>query len=252
MYIDVNVSHGTWPFQVFTINHINQLEQHLADHDIERALISHLGAVFNPDADHFNQLLFKQTSQNPLFVPIPVINPAMPGWKRHLLSYRDNFNPKAVKILPSYHLYSLQSPEVSNLATQLCSWDLPLLVHLRLEDERSQYRGLNFRGLATNEIIDFNLRFPALKIICLNAYLTEAMQIAEGTNPNVAMDISFAESGNSVDALTETIPPSRLFLGSHTPFLYTLHNIMKIKYSTREMDKLNPIARENARAWFEL
>ncbi len=252
MYIDVNVSSGLWPFQRFTVSSLNGLQQHLSERQIETALVSHLGAVFHADPRPFNEELFADSAGLSAIRPVPVINPGLPGWEREMECFHREQALPAVKLLPSYHLYSLESGEMARLAGRLLEWKLPLLLHLRLEDERGQYRGLNITGVPSSELIGLHQRFPDLAIVCLNAYLPEAIGIAAETGQNVSFDIAFTEHGNTVDFLTEVIPPERLLLGSHTPFLYTNAALMKVRHCTRDEGIKRRIACGNARRIFNL
>lgn len=252
MYIDINVSTGPWPFQRFALSSLNDLQAHLSERDIEAALVSHLGTVFHADPQPFNEELSIGAAGLPAIRPVPVINPTLPGWERMIETLISEHAPTAVKALPSQHLYSLESAEAEQLAGRLLEAGLPLLLQLRLEDERSQYRGLNTRGVPADQIIGLHRRFPALSIVCLNAYLPEAISIAGQTAETVCFDIAFTEHGNTVDFLTAEIVPERLLLGSHTPFLYTDAALLKIRHSTRDEAVKRRIGGDNARRIFRL
>lgn len=252
MHIDVNVSSGLWPFQRFTIPTLKSLQAHLSEREICTALVSHLGTVFHPDPQPFNEELFAESAGLPSIRPVPVINPALPGWERELDFFLREHAPPAVKVLPSHHLYPLESAEVDQLAGRLLEAEVPLLLHLRLEDERGQYRGLNITGVPTAQIVGLHRRFPDLSLVCLNAYLPEAISIAGETAETVSFDIAFTEHGNTVDFLTEVIAPERLLFGSHTPFLYTEAALLKVRHSTRDASIKRRIACGNAERIFRL
>lgn len=252
MFIDANASIGSWPFQVFPFQNVEGLLPHLRKNQIEQALVSHLGTAFYPIADHYNQVLFEQARNHPEIHPVPVLNLAVPGWEKHFDQYREEEKVKTVKILPAYHFYSLKDHPTSELVKRLLEHNLPLVLQLRLEDERNQYRGLTVKGLSPEEVIDFNNRFPDLKVLALNAYLPDAVEMAAATNDNLAFDISFTERSNTVDVLSNAIPPHRLFFGSHTPILYTMSATMKVQYCTQPEETKTAIASGNARAWFHL
>lgn len=252
MIIDVNASYGAWPFQVFPFQDLEGLENHLNERQVDQALVSHLGTVFYPDSDYYNQQLFQEAEGKQSIIPVPVLNLKVPGWDKRLEQYREKQDLKTVKIIPSYHLYELKDDVLAELVKILLELKMPLLLQVRLEDERNQYRGLTIQGVPATDIIDFNHRFPDLKVLCLNNYLPEAVEIAGKTNDNLAFDISFTERSNTVDTLTGAIPAERLFLGTHTPILYTLSALMKVQYSTRGEEVKKAIAAGNAQAWFSL
>lgn len=250
MYIDVNVSFGSWPFQLGCFHEIASLTDHLARNEIDHALVSHFGAVFYPDADHYNKELFRLTAEVDALTPVPTLNLGVPGWEDHLRSYRDEHEIRTVTILPSYHFFKLESEQAAKLANLLQEWNLPLILRMRHEDERNQYQGLSVEGVPTDEIVAFHQRFPELKVLCLNAYLPEVIAIAETTAINLAFDLSFAERSNSLDTLLGALPPERLFFGSHTPILYTKSSLFKVHYSAADAAVREQVAFGNARSWF--
>lgn len=227
MLTDINVSYGTWPFQRFPFENLRALADHLETEEIGRALVSHLGGVFYPDPDPFNRELIEESKGLDVIHPIPVINPAYPGWQSHLDAYRGVLDLKAIKIHPSFHNYHCCDKLVEPIAAYLIEHKIPLLVQMRMEDERMQYFALNIKGVPVDDIIALEHRFPALKIICLNAYLPEARRIGKETQ-NVCVDTAFAEWQYTMDLMLEDLSPERILFGSHTPFLYTQASTMKL------------------------
>ncbi|MFH1567710.1 MAG: hypothetical protein ABIL09_06875, partial [Gemmatimonadota bacterium] len=141
MLIDVNVSLGHWPFQKLRPQTAGELAAHLAAEGIDRALVSPVEAALHPDPHEYNEPLLEQVAGEPRLRPVPVINPALPGWRGRLAAYGDAGVP-AVKVHPNYHLYSLDHPEMGALGAALSERGLPLLLQMRLEDERNQYAAL--------------------------------------------------------------------------------------------------------------
>lgn len=227
MLTDINVSYGAWPFQRFPFKSLRALADHLEAGEIGRALVSHLGGVFYPDPDPFNREIIEAAEALEVIDPVPVINPAYPGWQSCLDAYCSSINVKAVKIHPSFHNYRCCDELVEPMAAYLIAHKIPLLVQIRMEDERMQYFALNIQGVPVEDIISLEQRFPDLKIICLNAYLPEARRIGKETN-NVCVDTAFAEWQYTMDLLLEDLRPDRIFFGSHTPFLYTQAGTMKL------------------------
>lgn len=250
MFTDVNVSFGHWPFQLGGYTDVSALKTHLAGHEISRALVSHLGAVFYPDADHYNRCLFEAVEGDSSLLPVPVLNLEIPGWEEHLHRYRQEHKITTVMILPSFHFFSMESPAAARLAQLLQDWNMPLLVRLRFEDERNQYRGLSVEGVPTGAVIRFHREHPELRLLCLNAYLPEIIRIGAETGPTLAFDFSFAERSNTIDTLLHDLPPERLFFGTHLPFLYTMSSILKVRHSNASETERRQIASENADLWF--
>ena len=247
---DLNVSYGTWPFQRFRQRNLVELMDHLHGEGIERAFVSHLGGVFHPDPDPFNQELFDEAKELESVVPVPVVNPTFPGWQKCLDAYRETANLKAVKVHPNFHQYELDSEVMAPLAAYLIDNQIPLLVQMRLEDERMRYAALDVQGVRVDDVIAFHIAYPELHVICLNAYLPEARRIGQEA-PGVGVDTAFAEWLFTMELLLEDVTPERIFFGSHSPFLYTRASVDKLGLSTVDEALKRQIGKQNAERMFE-
>jgi hypothetical protein len=74
MLIDTNVNLGCWPFTFTPDRTAAQLVKHLAASGIDRALVSHFGATFQPDPMPSNRTLLAAVKRTPALVPIGAIN----------------------------------------------------------------------------------------------------------------------------------------------------------------------------------
>lgn len=246
--IDVNVSFGTWPFQSFSIKTVADLRTHLNGNGIRHALTSHLGGVFNPDPATFNLSLIDQAETDGTIRPVPVVNPVFPGWQRHLDECRSRATIRAIKIYPTFHNYRLVDAEfVQPLVEYIRQHDLTLLIAMRLEDERNRYFALNIVGLPVDDVVAFNQTYQNIRVICLNAYLPEIRRIGKDTN-GVGIDTSFAEWFLAMEETVAAISPSLVYFGSHTPFLYTKANVLKLKQSGVAPDVKAGVGSGNAAA----
>jgi len=228
MLIDVNVSLGPWPFWKFQEDSPEKLSKHLKSEEISLALVSSLETVFYPDPQLGNRDLFIKLKPYPNLIPIIVSNPSLSSWKEMLEKYDNLYKIKAVKILPNYHNYSVSSSFVSDLMKELNKRKIPLIIQMRLEDERNQYPLLKVRGVRIEEIINLAKSFPNVPIITLCPYFQEAISLVK-ESPNIYIDISFIERLNTLKTLLEKVPGERVLFGSHTPFLYTRSAVMKVK-----------------------
>ena len=73
-------------------------------------------------------------------------------------------------------------------------------------------------GVGNGEIIALAQRYSQ-PILVLSAYFAEIKELAAATT-NLYFDIAFAETLNTMQRLTETVPPERLLFGTHSPFFY--------------------------------
>lgn len=231
MLIDVNVSLGQWPFQKLVPETVRDLAAHLALEGIDRALVSPVGAIFHPDPHVYNTPLMVELTSEASLWPAPVINPSLPGWEQRLDEYA-RAGARAVKVHPNYHLYDLSGECGQALGAALGERGLPLLVQMRVEDERNQYPPLQIAGVPVGQVQGLAAQHPALPIVCLCAYLPEAAELARSEG-QVLVDLAFVETLDTVAGfLDRGVPVERVVFGSHTPFLYTRSARMKLDYAT--------------------
>lgn len=250
MMIDINTWFGHWPFQRFSIKSIGDLERHLGDHNISKALVSHLGTVFYQDPDPYNQELIKACRKSNALIPIPVINPHLNRWEDVLERYVDQ-GTRAVRIIPSFHNYRLYTRQVFDLVEALARHEMRLMIQMRMEDERDRYFALNIYGPKIPQVVKLAKRFPEFDFVCLNAFLPEAKAFGKQTE-NVRVDVSFAEWMYTMEELLSELTSDRIFFGSHTPLLYTLPTIMKLRDSGIEDALIDQIGSRNAVTFFGL
>lgn len=251
MYIDVNVSAGTWPFIIFKDETLRDLADSQKQEGIGTSLVSHAGAILYPDPDVYNRKLLQEADGISSMHPVMVINPLLTGWEDLLDEYAGRIPLKAVKLYPNYHCYSLHSGAVNRLVETLQDKGIRLIIQMRVDDERNQYSRMKVPGVPLKQVIDLNLRFPDFPFLCLNLYKKEVFPLAEETE-QVFFDFSFIEMLDTVSTLLEKIPTKRILFGSHTPFMYTCSNVLKLsKAQIPEKDRTF-IAEENARRFFNL
>ena len=225
--IDVNVSYGTWPFMQAGWKSLEELDEHMDACGINQALVSHLGTVWDPDVEQYNRQLIAEAVGKKRVVPIPVVNPS---WPVRYEGYYNDIDLVGVKVFPSFHGYSLLDPAVGALATYLVERKLVIFIQMRMEDERMQHPLARVDSVDIEEVLKLHVRFPALKIICLNAYLPEVRKIASQSR-EIGFDTSFCEWLFTLECMMDVLPLDTIFLGTHSPFLYTKAGILKISES---------------------
>ena len=134
--IDTNVNLGPWPFTPVPDRTGPELAAHLAASGVRRALVSHLGAVFQPEPMVTNRKLFAAVKKTPGLLPVPVINPALANWREQLAECLAAGPIRAVKIFPNYPNYYLGARKLDAFMAAIADAGLRLIVYVRLEDER--------------------------------------------------------------------------------------------------------------------
>ncbi len=251
MLTDVHTHLGPWPFALHPERDALALWAHLRKHGIDRALVSHLGAVFAPDPAPANRALFAAVRRVPALVPVPVINPALANWREELAACCAAAPVPAVKIYPNYHGYSLAAAPVAGLVAALRARGLRLVVQVRLEDERHRYFALRIKGVPVAQLAAWLKKFPALHPLLLGLYLPELRELA-GAAKNFSADFAFAEWEQTLDALRAVLPTSRLMFGSHTPFHVTRAQVEKFHAAPLPAASRSAIGAGNAARFFSL
>ena len=227
MIIDVNVSIGTWPFRNDIGNNPAKLSVHLEKNNIDRAYVRSCSAAFLPEPETDNQNLVLQLQDYPRLIPLPTINPTLPGWQ----SMADFSHTRAINIYPNYHSYELNDNIMHELAKLSINSDTILFITMRMQDSRTSFPHCIVPDVSAEAVNQLAVDFPELKIICLNSSFPEAAILTKDRD-NVYIDIAYCENGDTLHNLIETMPEKQIIFGSHTPFLTTQASIMKLEYAT--------------------
>lgn len=252
MLCDVNTSLGRWPFARFDQANAADLAAHLAAEGIGWALVSAIESVLFPDPHLPNADLAAAVAPHPSLVPLMTVDPTLGHWRRCLDGYRAAGCINAVRLVPNYHRYALDAPGVDDLAAALRTASHPVLVvQMRVDDERSQYPLMQVPGVPVDGVIDLARRHPDLPILCLCTYRAEAIRLGRET-PNVFVDTAFIEYLDTLASLLAHVPPERVLFGSHTPFLYTRANVLKLREASVGAAALEAVGARNAARLFGL
>ncbi|MCF7838659.1 MAG: amidohydrolase [Candidatus Marinimicrobia bacterium] len=229
-FIDVNVSLGTWPFMDFRIQTAAALAKHLAAEGIAQAWVSAVEPILFTDPDVHDEQLFSSLARFPSLFPVKTINPLLGGWRASLERALKVHRVRRVKIHPNYHQFALNDPRVDAMAEELVRRGIPLLIQMRVEDERNQHPLMQVPGVPAETVSDLAANHPALKVVALCAYRGEAATLVAGRR-NVWVDLSFIECQDTLETLCGEIPADRILFGSNTPFLYTRPAVMKVTHA---------------------
>lgn len=250
MLIDTNVNLGSWPFTFAPNRTAPQLVKHLAASGVDRAVVSHFGAAFQPDPMPSNRELFTAVKKTPALTALPTINLRLANWREQLAETVES-GATAVKLLPTYHNYSLRDKVVGQFMTALAETPLALVLNMRHEDERHRYFALNIKGLPLAEVKLFLKRHPKVHVLLAGIMIPEVSELAKKFK-NFSIDISFCEWMNSVEDLVKLITAKRIMLGTCTPLLSTRGEVDKLRLAKLTSKQRELISSANAIAFFKL
>ena len=138
---------GRWPFAFLPVYGARGLAAHLRRHAIQRALVSPLDAVFQPEPGPANRALLRATRAVSNLVPVPVINPALANWREELATCAADPRVRAVRVLPNYHHWRLRGRAAGQLAEALGRRGLRLIVQTTLLHHREVQQIRAERGI---------------------------------------------------------------------------------------------------------
>ena len=245
--VDTNVSLGNWPWMDFSGLTASALEAQLENNGIDEAWVCAADSILFPDPDVTDDRLLTALGSSSRLMPVKTVNPLLGNWRESLTRAIGSLGLRLVKIYPNYHQYSPCSPPVMELADRLAAENIPLLIALRVEDERNQYPLMKVAPPPLEEITRLAELHPRLRVLVLGATVGEIASLTAGTS-NVSCDISYAETGNVMDRLLASTPADRLVFGSHTPFFYTQAAVRKLTGASLNEQVRSAIAVENAKA----
>ena len=239
---DASAFVGNWPFVDTAECTLERVKADLREAGLSGAAFSPAEAVLHPEPMAANERLFAAAAAGGdafRVVLVPVINPSLATWREHLQAclVHGGERVRGVKILPNYHVYSLSETFVGELARELAGRGLTLCIQMRMYDERSHHPLMKVPGVAAAEIARLAGEHPGLKILACGAYMRELGEFR--TAPNLYAEMSFAESGRTLEAALEALPAERLLLGTHAPLHYPLAGVVKA-----QSDEVPAVVRE--------
>lgn len=136
--IDVNCMLGQWPFRKIHKCTFADLINIHKENNIAYGFVSSINSIFYNDpfeGDMELHNIIKDTDYNHILT----VNPTLPGFREDIEKAIRNFNIKGVRVYPGYHEYKLNNRSLLELCDILKHLGLPLLLTMRLEDERLDY-----------------------------------------------------------------------------------------------------------------
>lgn len=251
-YVDVNAWGGAWPFGSGERSSISEVIADLKRVGVREAWISPLDAVLAAHPAMANAAMIAEATDLPLdeFVVrfAPIIDPMMADWKDQLNASREAAGDRltAVRIVPTYHACTLDRPAVDDLAAALTDHGLPLIVQVRMLDERAHHPGMIVPPVPVAQVAALGRRHPDLRIIASGIFFSELGAIAE--TPNVVVELSSIETGDTLPDVLRVLPPCRILLGTHAPLYVPDAAVAKLDGEGIESGTLAAIGTGNARS----
>lgn len=216
---DCNCFTGNWPFYKVRYNTVEKIQSLHNRIGITGGFISACESIFYQDPYEAEVDLAKELAGTPYYQAM-ILNPTLPGWQESLKRCVEELKVKAVRLIPTYHKYSLADPMMAEVMAAIKSYDLPLLLTLRLRDERCMYM---FQADFVNkeEVSAFLTQYTDVVTLLTDASAYELEQLAPifAERENLFADCSGLKDGLfASDRAWEAIG-DKLVYGSAAPLL---------------------------------
>jgi len=152
--LDATAFVGRWPFYSGACGDAAGLLAMMDKEGIEKALVSPLGSVFLKDPEEGNKELWREAEQgNDRLLAAPCVNPTYPGWRGALDRWAQR-GAAAIRTHPNYHSYAANGAAMRALAAACGGRHLPLIVTMRLQDERQHHPAVRVPAVKAAEIAE--------------------------------------------------------------------------------------------------
>ena len=227
-FVDADVLLGHYPFRKFPHPHTDpaQVRAYLQARGIGRACVSSLNALFYPDPQQGNDECLPGVVGDEFFIPVAVVNPGLPNWRRGLMRARERYAVRMVRLAPAYHTYDLASPPILECIREVATQGLAVSIVKRIEDERMHHALMKVPAVENRAILAAASAVDA-PLLVHGAYFGELAEL--GSAPNLLFDIAFVETIDTMAAATAQLPARRFCFSSHAPFFYPEGAISKVQ-----------------------
>lgn len=247
MIIDANAWLGKWPFGEQEPDTSRELMAHQASIGINLTSVASIDAVFYVDPGPANARLYREVRDHPTLEPVAVINPTIPNWRNELDQWAEHPNCRQIRLVPSYHQYTLDDPRLEALLDACAEAEMRVSIAVRLEDERAHHPLMKVPSLTAGAIAELAARRREQRFLILGGFLGEVVKLAD--QPNLLFDISQVEYLDTLNYLLERVRWQQVVFGTHTPFLVTRAALAKVSQSTADNDVKQAVAAGNLSEW---
>ena len=218
--MDFNCYCGNWPFFRTRCNTLQKLTELHRRCGITGGFVSSCEAIFYQDPYEAEEMLSKELAGTS-YMHAMTLNPMLPSWKDDLKRAVEKLNIRAVRLMPGFHDYSLMNPVLESVCDALRAYRLPLLLTLRIRDERTSWifspKSVPLEDVAA--FLDHNKDILTLLACARKAETIKLRAQFEG-RCNLFTDVSGFKDGNfAVEAACEAIGREHIVYGSSAPLL---------------------------------
>ncbi len=253
--IDFNCDSGPYAFREYPQTTAVEVAAELRRVGVGRMVMGSARAITFPSPQAANELLAEEVANGgpddirPLLAA--VLNPEYPGAERDLQRCAE-LGFRALKLYPTYHSFDLTSYETVRLADVAAELGWPVLVVVRVEDERHHHPLMQVAPLPVEQAITFARDVPKAQVVLCTASAPEVTAFLQGVSGDQAFaEVSYIKGPlNAIEDLVAKVGHERLLFGSHAPFSYAQTALAKVREACiSEEQKTAILGGNGARVW---
>ena len=227
--IDFNCFTGSWPFHPIRGGSFAELKRLHRENGISKGVVSSFQSLFYREFFLAEEELHRQLKDSE-YRQVMTVNPAHPYCLEGIAYGLQNWNIAGVRLVPTYHGFQLEDPQVLKLCEFLEQYRLPLFLTLRMEDERVSYL-LKPKQPEPEQTDRFLKRFPKLPILLCSAkqYELEEWRDTILSRSNIFYEGSNLKSSAAPLELLEEKLLERMVYGSTAPLLCLKSSLLSLQ-----------------------
>jgi predicted TIM-barrel fold metal-dependent hydrolase len=251
MLIDVNAFIGHDPFRRVPGGSPAALLEAMDRTGIDQAWISNLSALFWRDPSEGNAELFQVAEREPRFRAVPAVHPALANWQAVLQEARARQTP-CVRTDPRFYGLDPEGKPLRELAVACAEREIPLLLAVRLEDQRQRHPNDSAAPLSPAAVRGLLRAHRDLRLILTHADRDFVEEVHFGSTPaeaaRVLWDICWlwGPPEDHLELLLRTVGAERFAFGTGMPLRIPESSVAKLDLLDLTRDTREAISASNA------
>ena len=244
---DVNTSIGHWPFRKLENNTAFELKNYLASYGIEGAAVAHNHAACYMNVQESNVELFRDITaeKSGFFRGIATLNPLYAAWEKDLATCRNEFNFKAVRLLPEYHNYKLSDNAAAEIITAAAELNMLVVIPNEIVNYRQRHWMESGIPLGCAALLETAKKFPQAKFLFTETAFAD--NPAEPYPENIWFEMSRFQCcfRDTLNKFIAQVGADHVLFGSGSPFKEIEPALIKFHNIKLEKTELDLIAKNN-------
>ena len=251
--IDVNCLWGNWPFRKLYKNKFEDLLKIHSENGIVGGYVSCMNSIFYNDPFEGEADLHEILQNSGSYHQLLTINPTLPAYESDVETGVRLFDIQGIRIYPGYHNYRLGDECMKKLCALLRKYRLPLMLTMRLEDERLNYICQPRQIAVPGELLKFVESVKDIPVLIMNLRYGEILSCEDAirNQPNLYIDTSgIKDPVASLEEITKHIGDRKIIYGSQYPLNALKSTLYEVTMAEISGESKERILYQNAAEFF--